>query len=72
MHNLKEIRKDFEAFRNSLKGRSANIDFDNLKKLDKQNREFIQKKEVLEKEKKIFQNQKINLYLLDLKRSQNF
>tara|TARA_B100001057_G_scaffold212047_1_gene212473 strand:+ start:982 stop:2241 length:1260 start_codon:yes stop_codon:yes gene_type:complete len=52
MHNLKEIRKDFEAFRNSLKGRSANIDFDNLKKLDKQNREFIQKKEVLEKEKK--------------------
>jgi len=52
MHNLKEIRKDFNAFEKALLKRSINIDFDKLKDLDKKNREFIQKKENLEKEKK--------------------
>ena len=52
MHNLKEIRKDFSAFAKSLIKRSVNIDFTNLQKLDEQNRELIQKKEALEKEKK--------------------
>jgi seryl-tRNA synthetase len=52
MHDLKEIRKDFDTFEKSLKKRSLNIDFKKLKDLDKQNREFIQKKEILEKEKK--------------------
>ena len=52
MHNLKEIRKDFEAFKKALQNRSINIDFNKLKNLDKKNREFIQKKETLEKEKK--------------------
>jgi len=52
MHNLKEIRKDFEAFKKSLEKRSVDINFDNLKKLDIKNRELIQKKESLEKEKK--------------------
>ena len=52
MHNLKEIRKDFNAFEKALLKRSINIDFDKLKDLDKRNREFIQKKENLEKEKK--------------------
>ena len=52
MHNLKDIRKDFLAFAKSLKKRSINIDFDNLQKLDKENRDLIQKKEGLEKEKK--------------------
>ena len=52
MHNLKEIRKDFEAFIKALKKRSTNVDFKKLKDLDIQNREFIQKKETLEKEKK--------------------
>jgi seryl-tRNA synthetase len=52
MHNLKEIRKDFDTFEKSLKKRSLDIDFKKLKDLDKQNREFIQKKEILEKEKK--------------------
>ena len=52
MHNLKEIRKDFPKFVRSLKKRSFNIDFDNLQKLDELNRELIQKKEALEKEKK--------------------
>ena len=39
MHNLKENKKDFEAFKKALKKRSVNIDFDNLENLDKQNRE---------------------------------
>ena len=52
MHNLKEIRKDFSKFAKSLKKRSVNIDFSDLKKLDELNRELIQKKETLEKEKK--------------------
>ena len=52
MHNLKEIRKDLNAFEKALEKRSINIDFNKLKDLDKKNREFIQKKENLEKEKK--------------------
>ena len=52
MHNLKDIRKNFSNFEKSLEKRSLKIDFNNLEKLDKQNRELIQKKETLEKEKK--------------------
>ena len=52
MHDLKQIRKDFEAFKKALENRFINVDFDKLKLLDEQNREFIQKKEKLEKEKK--------------------
>ena len=52
MHNLKEIRKDFQSFENSLKSRSVKIDFTKLKKIDEENRDLIQKKENLEKEKK--------------------
>ena len=52
MHNIKEIRKDFSVFAQSLEKRSVNIDFKNLQKLDEQNRELIQQKESLEKEKK--------------------
>ena len=52
MHNLKDIRKDFSEFAKSLEKRFINIDFGNLQKLDEQNRNLIQKKESLEKEKK--------------------
>ena len=52
MHNLKEIRKDFDAFKKSVERRPVDVNFDLLKKLDKENRDFIQKKENLEKEKK--------------------
>ena len=52
MHNLKEIRKNFSAFEEALKNRFIKIDFDKLKSLDTKNRELIQKKESLEKEKK--------------------
>jgi len=52
MHNLKEIRKDFSKFEKNLEKRLVKIDFNNLKKLDELNRDLIQKKENLEKEKK--------------------
>ena len=52
MHNLKEIRKDFEAFKKSLEKRFIDIDITKIQELDKKNRGFIQKKESLEKEKK--------------------
>ena len=52
MHNLKEIRKDFEAFKKALEKRSVEVDFNKLKDLDIDNRKLIQKKESLEKEKK--------------------
>jgi seryl-tRNA synthetase len=52
MHNLKEIRKDFDVFEKSLKKRSTQIDFKKIKDLDIKNRDLIQNKEKLEKEKK--------------------
>ncbi len=52
MHNLKEIRKDFDAFKKAIEKRSVEVNFEKLKDLDIKNREFIQKKEALEKEKK--------------------
>jgi seryl-tRNA synthetase len=58
MHDIKEIRKDFDAFKNSLEKRSLDIDFHKLKDLDKKNRELIQEKESLEKEKKIISKSK--------------
>ena len=44
MHNLKEIRKDFSEFAKSLEKRFINLDYNNLQKLDEQNRDLIQKK----------------------------
>tara|TARA_B100000941_G_scaffold277868_1_gene241737 strand:- start:86 stop:1345 length:1260 start_codon:yes stop_codon:yes gene_type:complete len=52
MHNLKKIRKDFDNFKKVLKGRFLEINFNQLKDLDIQNRDFIHKKEILENEKK--------------------
>ena len=52
MHNLKEIRKDFPGFEKALEKRFIKIDFKKLQDLDKENRNLIQKKEAIEKEKK--------------------
>ena len=57
MHNLKEIRKNIELFEKKIKDRNTNIDFKLLIKLDKQNRELIQK-EQLEQDKKILSKKK--------------
>ena len=52
MHNIKEIRKDFSKFQKSLEKRNLEVDFEKIQKVDEQNRNLIQKKESLEKEKK--------------------
>ncbi len=52
MHNLKEIRKDFPGFEKALEKRSLKIDFKKLQKLDEENRDLIQKREAIEKQKK--------------------
>ena len=52
MHNLKEIRKNFDLFEKELQKRSTDVDFSKIKNLDLKNRDLIQKKESLEKEKK--------------------
>tara|TARA_B100000963_G_scaffold74657_1_gene62742 strand:+ start:962 stop:2221 length:1260 start_codon:yes stop_codon:yes gene_type:complete len=52
MHNIKEIRKDFDTFSKAIKKRSTDVDLNRIKDLDTQNRKLIQKKESLEKEKK--------------------
>ena len=52
MHDIKEIRKDIDAFKKALEKRFIDIDYEKLKSLDILNRELIQKKEILEREKK--------------------
>jgi seryl-tRNA synthetase len=53
MHNIKDIRNNILFFKEGLKKRFTNIDFEKLIKLDEENRKIILKKENLEKEKKI-------------------
>ena len=52
MHNIKEIRNDIQGFKRSMEKRFLDFDVDKILKLDENNRKYIQKKEVLEKEKK--------------------
>ena len=52
MHNIKNVREDYELFEKKLKNRNIEIDFKQIKDLDIKNRNLIQKKEGLEKEKK--------------------
>ena len=60
MHNLKDIRKNIEIFKKKILDKNSTIDFDNLLALDIKNRDLIQKKENLEKEKKILSKSKEN------------
>ncbi len=52
MHNIKDIRNDFENFKEKLKNRNIDISLDNILSLDGENRKLIQKKEKFEMEKK--------------------
>ena len=52
MHNIKDIRINFENFKELIKSRNVSLDLDKLLELDKNNRKFIQEKENFEKEKK--------------------
>ena len=52
MHNIKDIRNNFDNFKNIIKSRNISIDLDQILDLDKNNRTLIQEKETLEQEKK--------------------
>ena len=52
MHNIKDIRRDPNKFKESLKKRFLEVDLKKILKLDENNRKLIQEKENLEKEKK--------------------
>ena len=52
MHDIKNLRNNFEEFKKLIKTRNVEFDFVELIDLDKKNRKLIQEKESLEKEKK--------------------
>ena len=52
MHNIKDIRNDFDKFKKLIKTRNVSIDLEQIISLDKNNRKLIQEKETLEQEKK--------------------
>jgi len=52
MHNIKDIRNNFDTFKNSIKGRNFDANLDEIVELDKENRNLIQDKEKHEMEKK--------------------
>ena len=52
MHNIKNVRKNFDKFKTKLKNRNIITNFDKIINLDKRNRELIQDKEALERDKK--------------------
>jgi seryl-tRNA synthetase len=52
MHNIKNIRNNFEDFKRSIKDRNFDVNLDDIVELDKENRNLIQDKEKHEMEKK--------------------
>ena len=58
MHNIKDIRNDFEDFKEKLKNRNIDISLDNIISLDEENRKLIQEKEKFEMEKKTISKSK--------------
>ena len=58
MHNLKNIRNNFEFFKKNLKNRNVDLDLNKILDLDKDNRELISKM------KNFFKNQKKYLKIL--------
>jgi seryl-tRNA synthetase len=58
MHNIKEIRNNLNFYKKKINERNSFVDFDLLLKLDKENRDLIQKKEKKEQEKKLLSKKK--------------
>ena len=58
MHNLKDLRKNLDAYKKKFKDRNLDFNADEFNELDKANRKLINKKELLEKEKKILSKSK--------------
>ena len=58
MHNLKDLRKNLEIFKKKFKDRNLNFNVEEFNQIDQINRELINKKEILEQEKKILSKSK--------------
>ena len=52
MHDIKFIRDNFDTFKKKISNRNNTAKIDNILNLDKDNRQLIQEKEILEKQKK--------------------
>ena len=52
MHSLKDLRKNLEEYKNKFKHRNLDFDINEFSKADEKNRELINKKKLLEQEKK--------------------
>ncbi len=61
MHNIKDIRKNLNFYKKKISERNTLINFDELIKLDDDNRQIIQKKEKKEQEKKLLSKTKDKL-----------
>ena len=58
MHNLKDLRKNLKIYKNKFKDRNLEFNVDEFNQVDKIYRELINKKELLEQEKKILSKSK--------------
>ena len=58
MHNLKDLRKHIDIYKKKFKNRNLDFNIDEFNKIDKINRELINKKELLEQEKKTLSKSK--------------
>ena len=58
MHNLKDLRKNLEVYKKKFKDRNLVFNTDEFIKIDQANRELINKKELLEQEKKVLSKSK--------------
>ena len=52
MHNIKNIRNNFDIFKENIEKRNVKININEIIQLDKLNRELIQKKRKFRKRKK--------------------
>ena len=52
MHDLKDLRKNLEIYKKKFKDRNLDFNSEEFNKADIYNRELINKKELLEQEKK--------------------
>ena len=58
MHNIRDIRKNLQIYKQKILERNSSINFNSLIELDEENRNLIQKKEKKEQEKKLLSKSK--------------
>ena len=58
MHNLKNLRKNLDIYKKKFNDRNLNFNIDEFSKIDEINRNLINKKELLEQEKKFLSRSK--------------